>query len=157
MGSPISRVPDTATADGLTTPTASAGEDWAAIVQALEQAGILRLVRALLEQRQPVAEQLIMKLDTEPTKQGIKNALTLAMGWGRISEETVKVLVEAVAQGLRQAQKASHSPAADKMSIWALVGLLKNPDIARALHYLMGFLEGIGRALNDAPPPEAEH
>lgn len=150
MAKSIIKIPPTAQAGDLVHGEATAQENLDAIVEALQDAGVLRFVRALLEQRQPILDQVMQKLDTEPTKSGLKNAITLAMGLGALPEGFGTTLTEAVRQGLHRAEEASHADDADKMSLWALMGLLKDPDVARSIHYGMGFLQGLGRVLGDA-------
>lgn len=122
-------------------------ENLQVIVDALQEAGVLRFVRVLLEERQPIAEKVIKKMDSEPTKRGIKNAVTLMMGLGALPDDFAPLMVDVLQQGIQRAQSASHDPEAEKMSIWQLMGMLKDPDVARAIHYLMGFLPGLGKAL----------
>ena len=151
MAKPIVGVPSTAQAHDLVKEEASAQENLEAILAALQDAGVLRFVRALLEQRQPIAQKVITKLDTDPTKTGLKNAVTLLMGLGALPDGFGVTMMEAVQAGLSDADAASHQHDADKMSVWALMGMLKNPNVARSIHYLMGFLNGLGKALGDLP------
>ncbi|NMP24209.1 DUF1641 domain-containing protein [Sulfobacillus harzensis] len=147
MAKPIREVPLRAMAGNAVSRRDTAEENLEAILDALQEAGVLRFVRALLEQRQPIAEQVMAKMDTDPTKRGIKNAITLAMGLGSLPEDFGPRVMQALQHGMKRAESASHAPDADKMSIWQLMGMLKDPDVARAIHYLMGFLEGLGKAL----------
>jgi uncharacterized protein YjgD (DUF1641 family) len=147
MANPITMIPPTATAGPDVDQTPSTTENLTAILDALEAAGVLRFVRAVLEQREPIAAQVMHKLDTEPTKTGLKNVLTLAMGLGELPDGFGTTLMHALAVGASRAGEASQEPDADKMSIWALMGMLKDPDVARAMHYVMGFLQGLGKAL----------
>lgn len=147
MAKPIAVVPPTATAGEDAINGAAAHDNLDAILDGLEAAGVLRFVRALLEQRQPIAVKVMHKMDTEPTKTGLKNAVTLAMGLGALPDGFGITLMQALADGARRAGEASHGPDTDKMSVWALMGMLKDPDVARAIHYLMGFLQGLGKAL----------
>lgn len=150
MAKPITAIPPAATAGDTVHQAASAQDNLEAILESLEAAGVLRFVRALLEQRRPIAAQVMHKMDSEPTKTGLKNMVTLAMGLGELPDGFGTTLMQALADGARQASRASRGPDADKMSVWALMGMLKDPDVARAMHYLMGFLQGLGKALGDS-------
>ncbi|MCL5116766.1 MAG: DUF1641 domain-containing protein [Firmicutes bacterium] len=147
MANPIQHAPPGTQAGDSVHAVASADENLAAILESLQDAGALRFIRAFLEQRQPLAEKLMEKMDTEPTKRGLKNAVTLMMGLGALPDGIGVALMSALTQGFERAGEASQLPDADKMSVWQLMGMLKNPDVARAVHYLMGFLEGLGKAL----------
>ncbi|MDA8205380.1 MAG: DUF1641 domain-containing protein [Thermaerobacter sp.] len=147
MAKPIIEMPESATAGNAVRSGDAAEENLEAIVEVLQEAGVLRFVRALLEQRKPIAEKVMNKMDTDPTKRGLKNGLTLALGLGALPDGFGMTMITAIKQGLNRAQEASHAPSADKMSIWQLMGMLKDPDVARAIHYIVGFLEGLGKAL----------
>lgn len=146
MAKPVTEVPEGAQAASLP-PGAPLGDDAAAILAALSDAGVLAFLRALVEQREVLSEQLLTKLNTEPTRQGVKNLVTLSMGLGALPQEAMPPLLAAVGQGLHEAQNAVQAEGADKTSLWTLLGLLKDPDIARSIHYLAGFLKGMGQAL----------
>ncbi len=148
MAKPIVDLPPSATARELVPPD-SASKNVEAIIEELEQAGVWRFLRALLEQRKPISEMVMEKLDTEPTKRGLNNAVTLAMALGALPEGFGLSLMGALQSGFHEAQSQSQGPDADKMSIWQLMGMLKDPDVARAIHYLMGFLKGLGTQLGD--------
>lgn len=148
MAKPIVDVPPSATAqEPMQQPTDS--DNLQVIIDELEQAGVWRFLRALLEQRKPIAAMVMDKMDTEPTKRGLKNAVTLTMALGALPDGFGLTLMRAVQSGLHQAESASQSSDAEKMSIWQLMGMLKDPDVARAVHYLMGFLKGLGAHLDD--------
>lgn len=122
-------------------------DDLEAIVQALDEAGVLSFLRALLEQRQPLADRLMEKINSEPTRRGLKTLVTLTMGLGALPENSGSRLIAALEEALAQGEVALKSEDADKMSIWALIGLLKDPDIARGVRYLAGLLKGLGAFL----------
>lgn len=145
MAKPITDVPFSATAEEANRRD-SAAAHIEAILDQLEQAGAWRILRALLEQRQPIAEMVVRKINTQPTKRGLKNAITLAMGIGELPDGFGADAINALQSGLAQARAASEST---KISFWQLRNMLKDPDVARAIHYLMGFLKGIGSVLDD--------
>lgn len=149
MARPTSKLAPQVLAGTLVDPKRSGTDDLDAIVSSLEEAGVLSFLRALLEERTLLMEQLVTKLDSEPTKRGLKNGVTLLMALGALPEGVANSLAATLNAGLRSAEKAESSPEAEKMSIWILMGMLKNPDVARAIHYLMGFLEGMGQHLGE--------
>lgn len=151
MAEPIRAVPATAQAGEAVHVQETAEQSWHAILDELDQAGVLRFVRALVEQRQPLSQQLVQKLDTEPTKSGLKNALEFMMAMGRLPDGAAGTLTEALISGLTRAGEAAAGPEADKMSVWTAMARLKEPDVARAVNYVFGFLEGLGRHLNQNP------
>lgn len=122
-------------------------EDWKAILESLDEAGMLSFLRAIVEQRQPMTDKLIKKMDSAPTKNGVKTFIRMMMALGDFDPEGIDATAKALAQGFAVAQQAAAEPEADKMSVWSLMGQLKNPDVARGMHFVMGLLEGFGQAL----------
>jgi uncharacterized protein YjgD (DUF1641 family) len=146
MAEPIDTIPETAVA-GRRPAERHTDENLTAILDALEEAGVLTFLRALMEQRAPIARRLITRLDTPPTKRGVKNLLTGVMALGALPEDSGARIGAAVVRGLETGRQAAEAPRADRLSLWTLVRLMRDPEIARAVHYLAGFLKGIGIAL----------
>lgn len=149
MAKPVKDAPQAAQSSSLP-PQPPFGDDAEAIWAALGEAGVLALLRAFLDQRQPLSEIVVQKLNTAPTKRAVKNLVTLSMGLGALPEEAGTALISALNLGLQHASQAAAAEDAGKMSIWAVLRLLKDPDIARAIHYLAGFLKGMGKALESS-------
>jgi uncharacterized protein YjgD (DUF1641 family) len=139
MAKPISAQPEarpTGELDGR--------DDIEVILRLLAESGTLAVVRALLEQRQPLADQVVDTLNSAPTRRGLKALATLAMGLGTLPDGSAERAVVAAHQALAAGDAALHDGKGDAMSVWTLIRLLKDPDVARGLRYVVGLLRGLG-------------
>ena len=148
MAKPIDVAPDSAMS-GAIPRGVSADEDLAAILTALAESGALSFLRALLEQREALADRLLEQMNSEPTRRGLRILVTFAMGLGSLPEDSGTRVTDAISSALAQADAALKAADGEKMSIWVLLGFLKDPDIARAIHYLAGFIKGLGAYLEN--------
>ncbi|AUW94839.1 MAG: DUF1641 domain-containing protein [Sulfobacillus thermotolerans] len=115
-------------------------------VHALKTAGVLDFVTGLLEQRDSVLHLVINEINQPGVKMAVNNMEQLAAFIGTIPQETWHVVLMAAANGIKSMNDPKASTQNEGMGIFQLLGALKNPETARAVRVILGFLEGFGRA-----------
>jgi uncharacterized protein YjgD (DUF1641 family) len=120
-------------------------------VRGLRSAGVLEFLTALLEQKDSVLHLLIGELDKPGVKKAVNNLEQLADFLGSVPPDTLHRTLQAAGRGFDKMGQAQQASGNDSLSIFQLLGSLKNPDIARALRTILAFLEGFGQAAGPAP------
>ncbi|OLZ08122.1 DUF1641 domain-containing protein [Sulfobacillus thermosulfidooxidans] len=115
--------------------------------RAAQDAGVLPFLTGLLEQKNSVLHILMEELNQDSVKKAINNGEQIAALLGNIPQNAFHNAIEALGQGLTHMGSLPATDTHEGMSIFQLLGSLKNPDIARGLRALLGFLEGFGQAL----------
>jgi uncharacterized protein YjgD (DUF1641 family) len=127
------------------TENEEAFEQMAALVNELHKAGLLEAATAMLQAKDKMAKIGLKQLTREP----VANLLSLLMGTtGALTqfdaEQTTK-LIRSLGTGLTEATQ--HSEADQRIKVLDLLKLLNDPDINRAIGFLIHFLKGMGTAL----------
>ncbi len=117
------------------------------LARALHDAGILAFFTGLLEQKDSVMHLAIGELNKPGVKKAVNNLEQLADFLGSIPQDAWQRALQAAGHGLEKMEQSQNDPGQDSLTIFQLLGSLKNPDIARALRSLLAFLEGFGQAM----------
>ncbi|WP_397538795.1 DUF1641 domain-containing protein [Rummeliibacillus pycnus] len=115
------------------------------IMAELNDIGALEAATKLIEAKEEVAHIALGQLTREPVTNIINNLMGVAGVLTEMNPETTTKLVESLNTGLDEANKAVESD--EKVSVFKLVKLLKDPDINRALNFGIHFLKGLGKGL----------
>ncbi|MGG0654983.1 DUF1641 domain-containing protein [Rummeliibacillus pycnus] len=115
------------------------------IMAELNDIGALEAATKLIEAKEEVAHIALGQMTRKPVTNIINNLMGVAGVLSEMNPETTTKLVESLNTGLDEANKAVESD--EKVSVFKLVKLLKDPDINRALNFGIHFLKGLGKGL----------
>jgi uncharacterized protein YjgD (DUF1641 family) len=117
------------------------------ILQELQSAGVLDLLKGFLKTREKVGVLAIQQINTPEMHNTIKNGINLLQLIGQIEPDRLKTLLHAANKGLE-----SMGGTNDKISKWGLLKLMNDPDVLSSLSTMTGFLQGMGKELNSQKP-----
>ncbi|HWI46883.1 MAG TPA: DUF1641 domain-containing protein [Rummeliibacillus sp.] len=115
------------------------------IMAELNDIGALEAATKLIEAKEEVAHIALGQLTRKPVTNIINNLMGVAGVLSEMNPETTTKLVESLNIGLNEANKAVESN--EKVSVFKMVKLLKDPDTNRALNFGIHFLKGLGKGL----------
>ncbi|MFJ8260961.1 DUF1641 domain-containing protein [Rummeliibacillus sp. NPDC094406] len=115
------------------------------IMAELNDIGALEAATKLIEAKEEIAHIALGQMTRKPVTNIINNLMGVAGVLTEMNPETTTKLVESLNTGLDVANKAVESD--EKVSVFKLVKLLKDPDINRALNFGIHFLKGLGKGL----------
>jgi len=115
------------------------------IMAELNDIGALEAATKLIEAKEEVAHIALGQLTRKPVTNIINNLMGVAGVLSEMNPETTTKLVESLNIGLNEANKAVESN--EKISVFKMVKLLKDPDTNRALNFGIHFLKGLGKGL----------
>jgi uncharacterized protein YjgD (DUF1641 family) len=115
------------------------------IIGELHDSGILEAVESMLKAKAKIAEVALGQVTRKEVTNMINNAMGAAGVLTEIDPEQTKKLLASVASGLEEAKESSQK----KVSVFALMKALKDPDVNRAIGFGMSFLKGLGKGLKE--------
>ncbi|WAH38784.1 DUF1641 domain-containing protein [Alicyclobacillus dauci] len=114
------------------------------LLQALQERGVLPLVRALVEQGDDVLKVILALFQSEEYGAGVKNFIGLLQLFTKIPTESMESVIAGVGGGMKA---ASEAPEVGKFGVYDALKSLQDPDVARAISFGLAFLKGMGRSL----------
>ncbi|GLC87023.1 DUF1641 domain-containing protein [Lysinibacillus piscis] len=117
------------------------------IMTELHDIGALEAANKLLEAKEEVAHIALGQMTRKPVTNIINNLMGVAGALTELNPETTAKLIDSVNTGLVEANKAVDT--AEKISIFRLAKLLKDPDVNRAMNFGIHFLKGLGKGLKN--------
>lgn len=140
MAKPIPFTPSSG--DDTNHAVADARAEWDALLVALHERGVLRVLNGLLRAGPEVTGIALGGLNSPAGQRAIRNAVVLGEAATKIDPARLDALVEGVVRGVAAAgERIGHgSPGS--------VGLLKSlndPDVRRGMNVLLGFLKALGQ------------
>ncbi|GLG00492.1 hypothetical protein Alches_05310 [Alicyclobacillus hesperidum subsp. aegles] len=133
----------------LQTEVARHGQALAAALTVLEdmqRSGLLDLAHGLFGAKQQIAEIVLEQVRKPGVLGAIQNAMAFIELVGGLDPQVVRTLTQALAAGVGEGQR--RIAGGRKVSFLELARTLSKPDVNRAVAFLLGTLEGIGRELN---------
>jgi uncharacterized protein YjgD (DUF1641 family) len=117
------------------------------IVGELNDIGVLEAVNAMLQAKEKIAKIALGQVNREPITNMINNLMGAAGALTNLDPELTKKLVSSVTLGLDEGSK--HLQGNNKIGIFDLLKVLKDPDINRAVGFGIHFMKGLGKGLKD--------
>jgi uncharacterized protein YjgD (DUF1641 family) len=115
------------------------------IVKELHEAGVLETLTAMIQAKEKITEIGLKQINSEP----VTNLLSLLMGTAgaltQFDTEQTPKLIRSLGTGLTEANQ--YSEADQRIKVFDLLKLLNDPDINRAIGFLIHFLKGMGKGL----------
>lgn len=117
------------------------------ILQELNSAGLLSILKGLLKTRDKVGVLAIEQLNQPSMHKTIKNGINTLQLLGEVDPDKLKTLLNAANSGLQSIGESN-----EKTSKWGLVKSMGDPDVLSSLSTMTGFLQGMGKELNKQKP-----
>ncbi len=115
------------------------------IMGELNNMGALDAASKLLEAKEEVANIALGQLTRKPVTNMINNLMGAAGALTNMDPETTTKLLASLNTGLDEANKAIEAD--EKVSVFKLAKLMKDPDVNRALNFGIHLLKGLGKGL----------
>ena len=115
------------------------------IMAELNDIGALEAATKLLEAKEDVAHIALGQLTRKPVTNIINNLMGAAGALSNMNPETTTKLIDSLNIGLDEANKALDTD--EKVSVFKLAKLMKDPDVNRAMNFGIHFLKGLGKGL----------
>lgn len=117
------------------------------IIQELNSAGLLDMIKGLLKTRNKVGVLVIDQLNQPSMHRTIKNSMQAIQLFGKLDSDKLNILLNASNRGLEYA--TDHD---EKLSKWGLIKSLNDPNVMSSISTMMSFLKGMGKELNTQNP-----
>ncbi|PTX61841.1 uncharacterized protein YjgD (DUF1641 family) [Melghirimyces profundicolus] len=119
------------------------------ILSELHRAGVLDILRGLLENRHEVGAIAINQFNRPDTHRMIKNAIGGVEFLSRLDPEEIQTVLKATGNGIRRANQAVQEN--ERTGFWDLVKTIRDPDVRSSFSMLTGFVQGMGEAVRPKP------
>lgn len=117
------------------------------IVSDLKDIGALDAVNKMLAAKEEIAHIALGQISREPVTNIINQLLAVAGLLSAMDPEMTKKLMGGLNTGLEDANNAIASD--EKVTIFSLMKVIKDPDVNRALNFGIHFLKGLGKGLKE--------
>ncbi|RAL24410.1 DUF1641 domain-containing protein [Thermoflavimicrobium daqui] len=117
------------------------------LLQELHDSGILKALNALVEAKEDVAKIAVDLLRRDQTTNAINNVMAIFSVFSQLDPTVIEKLMNSVKAGLDKAEDSMHSQA--ELGVFDLIKALKDPDINRALVFILNLLKGVGAGLKE--------
>jgi uncharacterized protein YjgD (DUF1641 family) len=120
----------------------AAKNDMDETLRALHDAGVLRLIRGLTDNRDGVAQVTADQLNSESGRRLLGNGLLVGKTLASVDPAALSTVLEGTTQGIEQAAKTRDQPA---LGVWGLFKFALSADVRRGLVLVLTVLAAIGR------------
>lgn len=117
------------------------------IMSELNDIGALEAASKLIEAKEEVAHIALGQMTRKPITNIINNMMGVAGALTELDPETTTKLIKGLNTGIDEANKAVEAD--EKVSVFKLMTLLKDPDVNRAMNFGIHLLKGLGKGLKD--------
>lgn len=122
---------------------ADAHAEWDALLVALHERGVLRLLNGLLRAGPEVTEIALDGLNSPAGQRAVRNTVVLGEAATKIDPERLDALVDGVVRGVAAAgERIGQGPPGSV----SLLKSLNDPDVRRGMNVLLGFLKALGQS-----------
>lgn len=117
------------------------------LLQELHESGIMEIVVSLLRAKEKVAKIAIDQMVRPPVTNIINNAMAAVGALSEMEPDTTEKLVKSLFNGIKKAEVGLKS--GEKVGVFDLLKVLKDPDINRSLVFGLNLLKGMGEGLKE--------
>ncbi|MFC0271084.1 DUF1641 domain-containing protein [Metabacillus herbersteinensis] len=114
------------------------------IMNELQNAGVLDIMNGLLKTREKVGVIAVQQMNQLTMHNTIKNGIQTAQLLGELDPVKLNTLLKAANRGLEQASEST-----ERVSKWGLLKSMNDPSVLSSLSVMVGFLQGMGKELNE--------
>ncbi|WP_419880955.1 DUF1641 domain-containing protein [Peribacillus sp. B-H-3] len=130
------------------------------VMEYMQSRGVLAMMNGLLGQSEKVLDILVKTADRPETTNMLKNLLLMVGTLGVLDVKQLEPVILKVNSGIARVAEAKDTE--EKTSYFDLVRSLKDPEINRALTFMLTFLKGMGQDTkeqerNTMEPHHQEH
>ncbi len=120
------------------------------LLQALHDAGVLAIASGLIAAGDNALAVILSQLNGQESQRTMQNVVQLAKGLSAINPEQLEVALSSVAAGLHAAlTRPDQTSRLGMIDLWQA---FRDPDVSAALTLLLGFLQGMGKAMRGVRP-----
>ncbi|OZI10794.1 hypothetical protein CEW92_15305 [Bacillaceae bacterium SAS-127] len=116
------------------------------IVGELNKVGALEAATKLLQAKEEVAGIVLHQVSREPVTNLINHFMGVAGVMTAMDPEMTKKLVSSLNSGIDEAKQIKND---EKVGVFDLMKVLKDPDVNRAVNFGVHFLKGLGKGLKE--------
>ncbi|SFC94164.1 DUF1641 domain-containing protein [Bacillus sp. UNCCL81] len=117
------------------------------IVSELNDTGVLEAANSMIQSKEKITKIALEQMNREPVTNIINHIMGAAGALSNVDPETTTKLINSVTKGIDEGNK--HLEKDDKVGIFDLVKVLKDPDVNRAVGFGINFLKGMGKGLKE--------
>ncbi|WP_100331118.1 DUF1641 domain-containing protein [Bacillus xiapuensis] len=117
------------------------------IVGELNSIGALEAATKLLQAKEDVANIVLHQISREPVTNLINHLMGVAGVLTAMDPEMTKKLVNSLNSGMEEANQQVNNN--EKISMFDLMKILKDPDVNRAVKFGVHFMKGLGKGLKE--------
>jgi uncharacterized protein YjgD (DUF1641 family) len=118
------------------------------IVKELHESGLLEAANAMLKAREDIAKIVIGQANRKPVTTMINHVIGIAQLLANLDPQLTSKLLESTASGVAEAYKQTKENG-KKIGIFDLLKAVNDPDINRAIRFILSSLKEIGKRLHD--------
>ncbi|MBG9587437.1 DUF1641 domain-containing protein [Cytobacillus firmus] len=113
----------------------------------LHESGILEAVTCLVEAKEKVAKIAVGQMLRPPVTNAINNGMAAAGVLTELNPEMTKKMMKGLSNGLQKAEEGLQQN--QKVGLFDLIKLTKDPDVNRAMGFGINFLKGLGEGMKE--------
>jgi uncharacterized protein YjgD (DUF1641 family) len=117
------------------------------IIEELHEAGVLDMVKGLLKTRDKVGALAIQQLNQPSAHRIIKNGMGAVQTLSQIDPNHLATMMNGLTNGLKESNEVEGER--ERISMWGMFRMMRDPDVNASLKTMIGFMQGMGKALND--------
>ncbi|RSL34737.1 DUF1641 domain-containing protein [Salibacterium salarium] len=115
------------------------------IVEELQQAGILDMIKGLLRMRGQIGSISIDKINQPSMHHLIKNSFHMVEFVGKVEPDELEKMMNGMMKGMERLSKETEKTGDTGM--WGLIKTMRDPHVLTALSYMTAFLNGFGEEM----------
>ncbi|RSL32353.1 DUF1641 domain-containing protein [Salibacterium salarium] len=115
------------------------------IVEELQQAGILDMLKGLLRMREQIGSISIDKINQPSMHHLIKNSFHTIEFIGKVDPEELEKMMNGMINGMERLSKETEKT--EDTGMWGLFKTMRDPHVLSALSYMTAFLNGFGEEM----------
>jgi uncharacterized protein YjgD (DUF1641 family) len=119
------------------------------IIEELHESGLLEAANAFLKAREEIAKIVIGQANRKPVTTMINHVIGIAQLTANLDPQFTSTLLESAASSVAEAYKQTKENN-KKLGIFDLLKTLNDPDINRAIRFILSSLKEFGKRLDEA-------
>lgn len=120
-------------------------KDLLKVLELLHEMGAMEVIGGLIQSREKVMEIGVSQLSKPTMTRGVNNMMSAVGMIGELEPDMIRKVVAGVVNGIDRSNEALQSN--EKLGMFDLLKVLRDPNANRALTMAVGFLKGLGEKL----------
>jgi uncharacterized protein YjgD (DUF1641 family) len=114
------------------------------ILKEMENSGLLDIIRGIMKNRTSLGSVGMEFINVANIPSMLKNVIMASQFLGRLEPKDTEKLINGLDNGLKKAMQKEE----ESISLFGLMGLLRDPNVRTTLSTGLHFLQGMGKSLN---------